>query len=83
LVGQNSDQWPTLDHARDGAIVLGKRLERAGLNCDTVIVKKAFHGFFSNSNIFGGFEEKDNDDVYNILLRISGALNTKIEPRSD
>ena len=64
------------DHARDGAIVLGKRLEKVGLICDTVIVRKAFHGFFINSKLLGGFEEKDDKDVSNILFKISEALNT-------
>merc|ERR1712226_116561 len=66
------------DHARDGGIVLGKRLENAGLNCKTVIVKKAFHGFWTSSKLLGSFEEKDDDDVDKILCQISSALNTEM-----
>ena len=66
------------DHARDGGIILGKRLERSGLNCHTVVVAKAFHGFWTNSKLLGGFEEKDDVDVDKVLSQISSALGTKL-----
>ena len=70
------------DHARDGGIVIGKRLEKHGVECETFLVKKAFHGFWTNSKLLGGFEAKDDKDVDNILSKIRRALSVQVDDDS-
>ena len=65
------------DHARDSNVIIARRLRAYGMGdrVELLVVDKAYHGFFTCSSVFGGFEEKDDEEVLKIVEQVRAGID--------